>query len=189
MAFVPNYGFPYSSSPPPPHFPILPPPYHPNFPPPPPPAAAKPPSHPTLPPPPHPRSPPPPPPAIPPPPSPGHHTTIIVVFVSLGGLFLLGFLSVALCCFLKKRKKKQIQEMEVVRVDEHLKIREAVVPGPNGTTQTVILSIDEDIHVEEETKKNEIVSQVSQNHPGHDLEIAKATTSSDAKNNDIHQKS
>ncbi|XP_047318234.1 protein TRACHEARY ELEMENT DIFFERENTIATION-RELATED 7A-like [Impatiens glandulifera] len=168
----PSPSHPTFQPPPPSHPTLPPPPSHPLLPPPSPPSRVPPPpSHPLIPPPtppsrvppspPHHLLPPPPPhhftppPPSLPPPSPGHHTIIIVVFVSLGGLFLLGCLSFALCCFLKKRKKKQINETEIVRVDEHLKIQEVVVPGPHGT-QTVILNIDEDIHVEEEINKNEL---------------------------------
>ncbi|KAF6154904.1 hypothetical protein GIB67_018341 [Kingdonia uniflora] len=109
-----------------------------------------PPYHPLAPPPPH---------IIPPPPAPPseNHTTFIVVFVSLGGLFFLAFLSVALCCFIKK-KRKIVQKTEILNVDEHLKVQEAIMPGPHGT-ETVILSVEEDIHIQEVIKKNETVGQ------------------------------
>ncbi|XP_047318229.1 protein TRACHEARY ELEMENT DIFFERENTIATION-RELATED 7A-like [Impatiens glandulifera] len=226
MAFVQNYGFPFYSPPPPlpSHSPFLtPPPYHPSIQPPPPPnhpllpppsRVPPPPSHPLLPPPsppsrvppspPHHLRPPPPPhhfippPPSFPPPSPGHHTIIIVVFVSLGGLFLLGCLSFALCCFLKKRKKKQIHETDIVRVDEHFKIQEVVVPGPHGT-QNVILNIDEDIHVEEEINKNELILNKGSHHDHaitsespqskKAVEIAKAAASDTIQHYHDHQKS
>lgn len=166
-----DYNFPYFPQPPPhyspsppkvppppPQFP--PPPHHPSTPPPPP---AKPPSHstppppPTLPPPPHHIRPPPPPHVLPPPPPPGHHSTIIVViFVSLGGLFFLAFLAIALCYLIKKRKKRAIQETDVVRIDEHVRVQEAIIQGPHGA-QAVILSIEEDVHVEEDIKRNKMV--------------------------------
>ncbi|CAI9784331.1 unnamed protein product [Fraxinus pennsylvanica] len=147
--------------PPPPHPVIPPPPPHPVSPPPPPPHIVPPPPHPVFPPPPHivpspphPYSPP------PPPPTPGHHTVIIFVFVSLGGLFFLAFLSVALFCFLKKRKRRIIQETDKVRIDEHVRVHEDIVPGPHGT-KNVILTIDDDVDIEEEIKKNEVVGKSS----------------------------
>ncbi|XP_034675200.1 uncharacterized protein LOC117906323 [Vitis riparia] len=113
------------------------------------------------PPPPHRRPPPPPPHINPPPPSPSpdsHPTVIIIVFVSLGGLFFLAFLSVALCCFLKKRKKKMVQETDIIKVDEHLTVKEAIVPGPHGE-QAVVLFVDDDVHIQEEIRKNEKFGQ------------------------------
>ncbi|KAF7113356.1 hypothetical protein RHSIM_RhsimUnG0132700 [Rhododendron simsii] len=161
-----DYNFPYFPQPPPhyspsppkvppPQFP--PPPHHPSTPPPPP---AKPPSHSTPPPPPpHHIRPPPPPHVLPPPPPPGHHSTIIVVvFISLGSLFFLAFLAIALCYLIKKRKKRAIQETDVVRIDEHVRVQEAIIQGPHGA-QAVILSIEEDVHVEEDIKRNEIVGK------------------------------
>ncbi|XP_039041617.1 proline-rich receptor-like protein kinase PERK10 [Hibiscus syriacus] len=174
-------------APPPPHNPITPPqPHHPSPPairPPPPPApATKPPPSPIVTPPPPPQNvsppspphvlqpPPPPPPhsispplpphvVPPPPPPPGHHSTVIVVvFVSLGGLFFLAFLSAALFCFLKKRKKKMVQKAEIINIDEHVKVQEAIVPGPHGEQNTVLF-IEGDIHIDEEIKKNKNISE------------------------------
>ncbi|KAL3584274.1 hypothetical protein D5086_015335 [Populus alba] len=94
-------------------------------------------------------------------PTPGHHSTvIIVVFVSLGGLFFLAFLSVALCCFIKKKKKKTVQKTEILEFDEHTKVHEAIVPGPHGEKITV-LNIEEDVHLVEEIKKNEKLTEGS----------------------------
>lgn len=159
-----DYNFPYFPQPPPHYSPsppkVPPPPHHPSTPPPPPPA--KPPSHSTPPPqqpPPHHIRPPPPPHILPPPPPPGHHSTIIVViFVSLGGLLFLAFLAIALCYLIKKRKKRAIQETDVVRIDEHVRVQEAIIQGPHGA-QAVILSIEEDEHVEEDIKRNEMVGK------------------------------
>ena len=170
-----DYNFPYFPLPPPHNNPPSPPnvsPPH-NFPPPhitpPSPKVPPPPHHPITPPPPaHPFHPPPPhhippPPHVipPPPPTPGHHSTvIIVVFVSLGGLFFLAFLSVALCCFIKKKKKKTVQKTEILEFDEHTKVQEAIVPGPHGEKITV-LNIEEDVHLVEEIKKNEKLTEGS----------------------------
>ncbi|EXB70694.1 hypothetical protein L484_023880 [Morus notabilis] len=166
MASQNNFNFPYFPSPP----------YHPYQPPPPP--AAKPPSHPTPPPPPPPRPPvrppprppvqPPPlpprppvqPPPLPPrPPSPDNHPTVIViVFISVGGVFFLAFLAAALFCFLKKRKKRTVQETDIIHFNEHKKIKEAIVEGPHGI-ETVVLSVEDDIHIDEEKQKNEKVGE------------------------------
>lgn len=72
----------------------------------------------------------------------------------------MAFLCIALCCFIKKRKKRAVQETDIVRIDEHAKIHEAIIQGPHGA-QAVILSIDEDVHVQEEIKRNEMVGKGS----------------------------
>ena len=115
----------------------------PRFPPPPPPF------HPRAPPPPHVRPPPP-----PSPPSDNHPTVIVIVFISFGSLLFLAFLAAALFCFLNKKKKKAVQEVEIIHVDEHKKVKEAIISGPRGT-QSVILSIDDDVHIDERIAKNE----------------------------------
>lgn len=137
-----------------PHFP--PPPSHPFLPP--PPSAAKPPSpsrfrppppfHPVTPPPPHVRP--------PPPPTPDNHPTVIViVFISVGGIFFFAFLAAALFCFInKKKKKKTVQETEIIHVDEHRNVHEAIIPRSHGS-HAVILSIDDDIHIDEKIGKKE----------------------------------
>ncbi|XP_059631658.1 protein TRACHEARY ELEMENT DIFFERENTIATION-RELATED 7A-like [Cornus florida] len=105
--------------------------------------------------------PPPPPHVVPPPPSPSpdnHSTVIVIVFVSFGCFFFLAFLAVALCCFIKKRKKKTVQETDIIRADEHLKIKEAIVQGPHGQ-EAVVLSIDDDVHVDEVIRKNEVFGE------------------------------
>lgn len=62
-----------------------------------------------------------------------------------------------------------IQESDVVKVDEHMTVHEAVIPGPHGT-KTTFLTIDEDIHIDEEIRKSEKVGHSSimkavQKHP------------------------
>ncbi|KAK2980373.1 hypothetical protein RJ640_014546 [Escallonia rubra] len=61
---------------------------------------------------------------------------------------------------LQKKKKKTRQETDIIKVDEHLKVHEVIIPGPHGA-ETVVLSIDEDIHIQEEIKKNETVGKAS----------------------------
>ncbi|KAF5197009.1 leucine-rich repeat extensin-like protein [Thalictrum thalictroides] len=85
----------------------------------------------------------------------GGHTTVIVLFVSLGGIFFLACLFAAICFFIKKKRNKVVQKSEVINVDEHLKVHEAIAPGPHGT-QAVVLTIEEDVHVQEQIKKNEL---------------------------------
>ncbi|KAK4273935.1 hypothetical protein QN277_017234 [Acacia crassicarpa] len=130
--------------PPPPR--RAPPPPTPRVPPPPPP-------HVRPPPPPHVRPPPPPAP-VPPSPAPHHHTVIVVVFVSLGGLLFLSLLAFALFCFIKRRKKKASQEMGMVHFDEHKKVKEEIVPGPFGQ-KVVVMTVEDDVHIDAEVKKKE----------------------------------
>lgn len=147
---------PPSSTPsPPPHNP--PPPFHP-------PQLPPPPFHPPTSPPPHhsppsPQAYPPPSPHLQPPPAPpnNHHPTVIViVFISLGGVFFLAFLAAALFCFLKKRNKKTVQETDLIHIDEHKKVKEAIVEGPHGS-EVVMISVEDDIHIDEEVMKSERV--------------------------------
>ncbi|KAL5862342.1 hypothetical protein ACOSQ3_003628 [Xanthoceras sorbifolium] len=126
-------------------------------------------------------------PATPPshsPPSPivrPHHSTVItVVFVSLGGLFFLAFLSVALCCFIKKKMKRTVQKAEIIKVDEHVKAQEAVIPGPHG--EQIIVLIEEDVHILEDIMKIDIVNGIShtkssEHHP-QSIDVAAFCTSS-----------
>ncbi|KAL4271429.1 hypothetical protein GQ457_13G010560 [Hibiscus cannabinus] len=86
------------------------------------------------------------------------HTVIIVVFFSCGGFFLLACAVVVLYCFLKRKKK--VEETDLVHVDERLKVKEAIVPGPHGP-QAVILGIEDDVHVTEDIVKTEKVERRS----------------------------
>ncbi|KAL0351579.1 UNVERIFIED_CONTAM: protein TRACHEARY ELEMENT DIFFERENTIATION-RELATED 7A [Sesamum calycinum] len=101
-----------------------------------------------------------PPPHVPPPPPPlspdNGPTVIVIVFISFGSVFFVAFCLFALWCLIKKRKKKAVQETEIVRTDKHLRVKEAIVEGPHGP-ETVVLSIEEDKHTEEEIVKNEKV--------------------------------
>ncbi|KAJ9564791.1 hypothetical protein OSB04_000757 [Centaurea solstitialis] len=84
-------------------------------------------------------------------------TTIFVVFVSFGGVFFLGFTVFALWCILKKSKcSKASNKSELVHIDEHLKVSENAVQGPNGM-KVVSITIDDDLHVDEQEdcRKNE----------------------------------
>lgn len=157
------------------YYPSPPLPFHP-FPPPPPPHVLPPPPpfHPITPPP-HVRPPPPPfhpiapPPHVlpPPPPSPDNGpTVIIVVFVSfVGCFFFAAFCFFALWCLIKKRKQKTVNETDIIRTDEHLRVKEAIVQGPNGP-EAVVLSIEDDKHIQEDIIKNEKM-EISHNQTHH----------------------
>lgn len=67
-------------------------------------------------------------------------------------------LAFALFCCIKKRKKRTSQETEIIHFDEHKKVKEAVVSGPFGQ-KTVVLSVEDDVHIDEEIKKNEKLGQ------------------------------
>ncbi|XP_062099757.1 protein TRACHEARY ELEMENT DIFFERENTIATION-RELATED 7A-like [Humulus lupulus] len=115
---------------------------------------------------PFPKSPPPPPqppirphPLPPQPPSPDNHPTVIViVFISVGGVFFLAFLAAALFCFLKKRKNKKVQKDEMIHFDEHKKVTEAIVECRHGP-EAVVLSVEDDVHFEKEVVKTEKVGE------------------------------
>ncbi|XVF64406.1 hypothetical protein PTKIN_Ptkin09bG0166600 [Pterospermum kingtungense] len=109
--------------------------------------------------------------------SPNIHRVIIVVFVSCGCLFLLAFLAVGLFCFLKKKMNKTVEEADVVHVDEHLKVKEAIGPGPHGP-HTVLLEIEDDVHIEEEIAKTRRTKQGSN---------LKALEAGEASSSSIHQ--
>lgn len=49
-----------------------------------------------------------------------------------------------------------VEEKEVKHIDDHRKIKEAIVEGPHGKLETVVLSVEEDLHEEDDiirTKK------------------------------------
>ncbi|GAU34580.1 hypothetical protein TSUD_14950 [Trifolium subterraneum] len=155
---------PSHSLPPPPPRSLPPPPPHGHPPPPPPP------SHPFSPPPPHVHPPPSPhhpiapprpphilpsPPPFPPSPTPYHPTVIVIVIIGFGGLALLSMLAFALFCCVQKRKKKT-QETDVVHINEHKKVTETIIPRPFGQPPTVVISVEDDVHVDEVIKKNEV---------------------------------
>ncbi|KVH99644.1 hypothetical protein Ccrd_022124 [Cynara cardunculus var. scolymus] len=84
-------------------------------------------------------------------------TIVFIVFYSFGCAFFLALVSVAFYCFVKKSKcSKTTEADDTVHVDEHLKVKENILEGPNGT-KTVAITIDDDLHVHEnkESSKNE----------------------------------
>lgn len=86
-----------------------------------------------------------------------NHVVIIVLFFSCGSIFL-SLLAATMFCFLKRKKK--VEETDTVHVDEHLKVKEATVPGSHGP-HAVILDIEDDVHVAEEIVKTEKVERGS----------------------------
>jgi hypothetical protein len=78
---------------------------------------------------------------------------IIIVVVTLGGLFLLAALA-ALIFWCIKKKKKQVQKAEIINVEDHVHVTEAIVPGPHGE-KLEVLSIDEDLKYQEVLKEDE----------------------------------
>jgi hypothetical protein len=75
------------------------------------------------------------------------------VFISFGGLFFLAFLAAAVFCCIKRRKKKTVEETDIIHVDEQRKVKEAIIEGAHGP-QAVILSIEDDVHIDEVIRKN-----------------------------------
>ncbi|XP_055835009.1 protein TRACHEARY ELEMENT DIFFERENTIATION-RELATED 6 [Solanum dulcamara] len=93
------------------------------------------------------------------PPSSSEHSYTIVIFVfSTFGCILLGLAILAFCSYFLKKKKNTIivEEKEVKHIDDHLKIKEAIVEGPHGKLETIVLSVEEDMHEKDDiirTKK------------------------------------
>lgn len=88
-------------------------------------------------------------------PTPDHDTTVIVVvFVSLGCVLFIAFLAFVICFLIKKKSKKHCEKTETVRVDEHFKMKEAIVEGPHGP-EAVVLSVEDDVRIEDVTRKGE----------------------------------
>ncbi|CAN8302651.1 unnamed protein product [Cochlearia groenlandica] len=61
-------------------------------------------------------------------PNPDHDTTVVVlVFVSLGCISLMTFLTFVIWFLIKKKSKKHCERNKAIRVDEHFTIKEAIV--------------------------------------------------------------
>ncbi|XP_010500120.1 PREDICTED: uncharacterized protein LOC104777543 [Camelina sativa] len=88
-------------------------------------------------------------------PTPDHDTTVVVVvFVSLGCVMFLAFLAFVIWFLIKKRSRKHRERSEAVRVDEHFKMKEAIVEGPDGK-KSVVLSVEDDVQFADAIKKDE----------------------------------
>ncbi|PHU14520.1 hypothetical protein BC332_15725 [Capsicum chinense] len=90
------------------------------------------------------------------------HYIIIVVF-PVFDFFLLCMALFALHCYLKKKKNKTIlvEETEAKHVDENMRVKENIVKGPHGQPESVMLSVEEDLHVDDDIirKKKELEAQ------------------------------
>ncbi|KAG9146360.1 hypothetical protein Leryth_018417 [Lithospermum erythrorhizon] len=82
-------------------------------------------------------------------------TVIVVVFVSFGCIFGIVFCLFALWWFIKKRRQRMVQETEIVDINKHVKMQEAIVEGPHGP-EKVVLSVEEDVKIDDEIRRNEI---------------------------------
>ncbi|CAA0831663.1 tracheary element differentiation-related 6 [Striga hermonthica] len=84
-------------------------------------------------------------------------TVIVVVLVTFGCFFFAVLCFFALwCCLIKnKRKKKTFEETDLIVTDKHRRVKEAIVPGPQGP-RAVVLSVEEDKHTQEKIIKNEV---------------------------------
>ena len=91
----------------------------------------------------------------------------------------------ALCCFIKKKKKKTVQKTEILEFDEHAKVQEAIVAGPHGEKITV-LSIEEDVHLVEEIEKNEKLAEGSRIKSAHDRLLDSDIAASSCQSNQHH---
>ncbi|XP_051150943.1 protein TRACHEARY ELEMENT DIFFERENTIATION-RELATED 6-like [Andrographis paniculata] len=73
---------------------------------------------------------------------------VVILFISFGCIFFF-----ALCFFgawflIKSKKKKTVRGTEVIRSDEHFKVKEDIVSGPGGE-KAVALSVEKDKHFED----------------------------------------
>ncbi|GAY39858.1 hypothetical protein CUMW_047610 [Citrus unshiu] len=77
---------------------------------------------------------------------------LLSLFVNCNMFFLVDCLDLfsAICRYIKKKKKKVVQETDLV----HFKVKEEIVPGPHGP-KAVKLEIEDDVPVDEVIKKNE----------------------------------
>ncbi|XP_059290658.1 protein TRACHEARY ELEMENT DIFFERENTIATION-RELATED 6-like [Lycium ferocissimum] len=91
--------------------------------------------------------------------------SIIIVFPAFG-FILLCMALLALCCCLKKKKKKKskrvlVEETEVKHIDENMRVKENIAKGPNGRPESFVVSVEEDMHVDDDIirKKKELKAQ------------------------------
>ncbi|PNX87282.1 hypothetical protein L195_g043369 [Trifolium pratense] len=106
-------------------------------------------------------------------------------------------LAFALFCCVQKRKKKKTQETDIVHINEHKKVTETIVPGPFGKPPTVVITVEDDVHIDEVIKKNEEVdhglhaepSKVESNEDNISSSNEVATTSSPGREHHHENKS
>lgn len=70
-----------------------------------------------------------------------------------------------------------VQETDIKHVDERLKVKEGIVQGPHGA-EAVVLSFEDDVHVVEEIKKNEMFVEGKHDEISSALEEGTSTSSS-----------
>lgn len=81
-----------------------------------------------------------------------------------------------------------VQETDIVNIDEHLRVKEAIIPGPHGP-EVKILSIEDDVHIQEEIKKNEMEIKGSHIRSTQDIPEAlhmEASTSKSSQHHIVH---
>ncbi|KAL3334729.1 hypothetical protein AABB24_031120 [Solanum stoloniferum] len=92
------------------------------------------------------------------------HYIMIIVF-PIFCFILLCMALLALQCYLKKKKKENkttlIEETEVKHVDKNMRVKENIVKGPHGKPESVVVSMEEDCHVDDDIirKKKELEAQ------------------------------
>ncbi|KAL1561175.1 hypothetical protein AAHA92_03913 [Salvia divinorum] len=84
------------------------------------------------------------------------HIAFVVVVVSFGWLALLALCLLAMWRLLtrKKGETRAEEEAEAIRWDEHVRVKEDIVKGPDGR-EAIALSIEKDERFEEEINKKE----------------------------------
>ncbi|WMV34298.1 hypothetical protein MTR67_027683 [Solanum verrucosum] len=87
---------------------------------------------------------------------------MIIVF-PIFCFILLCMALLALRCYLKKKENKTtlIEETEVKHVDKNMRVKENIVKGPHGKPESVVVSMEEDCHVDDDIirKKKELKAQ------------------------------
>lgn len=83
-----------------------------------------------------------------------------------------------------------VDKTETISTDEHVKIQEAIVPGPHHQ-QAVILSLEEDVCIQEKIKENDMTGGSTYSTPLRDLPQASdfAASSSGSSHHHLEQKS
>lgn len=78
-----------------------------------------------------------------------------------------------------------VNETNIIRTDEHLRVKEAIVQGPNGP-EAVVLSIEDDKHIQEEIIRNEKMETEHFHAKAKSGEIAAADSSNPSPNQTRH---
>lgn len=83
-----------------------------------------------------------------------------------------------------------MEETDIIHIEEHRKIKEAIVAGPHGSYQTVVLSVEDDVHVDEEIRRSETVDDkgLHRTHEAGDPSTIQEPTPSSSTHHHPHQK-